>query len=205
MSNSEYSNFPPPSMHSNNSMARKNFKLNYDPENNKNNIYARKLQGQVPATNSQFAENPLTKMLQPVNITKSKRFARDKLNITDIPGAQVDVYKKYRMIEGREYIDTSDIRGAQPAQLKHSKPMTGPDYKLYTKDINPDKWKTKRVVDPLKPEYEMSTKSGRMMRVGQIEGSQPKIHISPETRRFANYVEDIDGTKPKKLTAINDE
>jgi len=44
--------------------------------------------------------------------------------------------------------------------------MTGPDYKLYTKDINPDKWQTKRMVDPLKPEYDVSTKSGRMMRIG---------------------------------------
>lgn len=44
--------------------------------------------------------------------------------------------------------------------------MNGPDYKLYTKDINPDKWKTKRVVDPLKPEYEFPTRSGRLMRIG---------------------------------------
>ena len=57
--------------------------------------------------------------------------------------------------------------------------MTGPDYKLYTKDINPDKWQTKRMVDPLKPEYDVSTKSGRMMRIGQIEKNTPKITISP--------------------------
>ena len=54
-------------------------------------------------------------MLQPDNVTKSKRFVRDKLNISDIPGAQVDVYKRYRSIEGRDYINANDIDGATPA------------------------------------------------------------------------------------------
>ena len=54
-------------------------------------------------------------MLQPIEVTKSKRFARDKLNISDIPGAQSDVYRKYRNLDGREYIDTGDIKGAQPS------------------------------------------------------------------------------------------
>lgn len=92
-----------------NPTAKKNFRLNYDPENNKNNIYARKLTKEVPQVTKQFSDNPLTKMLQPIEVTKSKRFARDKLNISDIPGAQSDVYKKYRNIEGREYIDAGDI------------------------------------------------------------------------------------------------
>lgn len=47
--------------------------------------------------------------------------------------------------------------------------MSGLDYKLYTKDINGDKWQTKRMVNPLTPEYEMPTKSGRMVRLGRIE------------------------------------
>lgn len=74
---------------------------------------------------------------------------RDKLNISDIPGAKPDVYKRQRNIEGKEYIDTYDIEGAQPSQLKQNKPQTGPDYKLYIRDINPEKWTSKRIVDPL--------------------------------------------------------
>lgn len=54
-------------------------------------------------------------MMQPQDITKSKRFVRDKLNISDIPGAKPDVYKKHRNIEGKEYIDTNDIEGARPS------------------------------------------------------------------------------------------
>ena len=57
-------------------------------------------------------------MLHPNDITKSKRFARDRLNVSDIQGAKPDVYKKLRNIEGREYIDAGDIEGARPAQLK---------------------------------------------------------------------------------------
>lgn len=59
-----------------------------------------------------FKENPLTKMMQPNDITKSKRYVRDKLNISDIQGAKPDVYKRIRNIEGREYINANDISGA---------------------------------------------------------------------------------------------
>lgn len=78
--------------------------------------------------------------MQPQNITKSKRFVKDRLNISDISGAQPDVYKNLRNIEGRESIFTDDIEGAKPSNMKQNKPRTGPDYKFYTKDINPDKW-----------------------------------------------------------------
>lgn len=36
------------SSYSKNQYTRKNFVLNYDPENNKNNIYARKLNREIP-------------------------------------------------------------------------------------------------------------------------------------------------------------
>lgn len=69
--------------------------------------------------------------------------------------------------------------------------MTGPDYKLYTKDINGDKWHSKRTVDPLSPQYEIPTKSGRKVRIGPIDKNAPKMNVSPMTRRVANYVNDI--------------
>jgi len=40
-------------------------------------------------------------MLQPNDVTKSKRFVKDKLNISDISGTKPDVYRKYRNFEGR--------------------------------------------------------------------------------------------------------
>lgn len=129
-------------------------------------------------------------MLQPQEVTKSKRYAKDNLNISDIPGVKPDVYKRYRHLEGRNYLDTKDINGEKPAWHSKSQISRGPDYKLYTKDINPEKWRTKRVVNPLEPEYFISTKSGRSMtKIGQIEKSHPKNNVSPTTNQLANFIE----------------
>jgi len=49
------------------------------------------------------------------------------------------------------------------------------------------------------------TKSGRKMIIGYIEKSAPKANISPQTRRIANYVADIDGTLPRRGYSISDE
>ena len=45
--------------------SRKGFQINYDPENNKNNIYARKLNREIPVSKDLFSQNPLTKIMQP--------------------------------------------------------------------------------------------------------------------------------------------
>lgn len=57
----------------------------------------------------------------------------------------------------------------------------------------------------MKPEYEVSTKSGRMMRIGQIDKSAPRVNISPQTKRRANYIGDIEGSGPRKGNSINEE
>ena len=43
------------------------------------------------------------------------------------------------------------------------------------------------------------------MRIGEIEKSAPKVNISPQTKRIANYVGDIEGTRPKQGLAINED
>ena len=54
-----------------------------------------------------------------MDISKSKRYVRDKLNISDIPGVKPDVYKWQRNFEGRsDYMNTDNIDGAKPAPLK---------------------------------------------------------------------------------------
>ena len=96
----------------------KHFVINYDPDANRRNIYARKLDRPLPGTRDQFAANPFTKLLQPTDVTKSKRFVRDKLNISDIPGVKPDVYKNHIHLEGRQYLEVSDIDGARPSPMK---------------------------------------------------------------------------------------
>lgn len=56
----------------------------------------------------------------------------------------------------------------------------------------------------MKPEYEVPTKSGRKMIIGYIERNGPKTNISPQTKRIANYIGDIDGTVPKRGYSISD-
>ena len=111
--------------------------------------------------------------MQPQEVSTSKRFARDMLNTQDIEGAQPDVYKNQRYLGGREYIDVKDIDGTSPNKLyKFERDFT---LNLYTKDINPQKWSSKRVVNPLTPEYEFPSQSGRkMISLGPVEKSQPK-------------------------------
>ena len=43
------------------------------------------------------------------------------------------------------------------------------------------------------------------MRIGVIDRNTPQPQISKATRRIANFVHDIDGTRPKKLNAITEE
>jgi len=64
----------------------KGFKLNYNPEANWKNVYARKFNKQLPVQKEQFSTNPFTKLMQPQEVPISKRFKKDNLNISDIPG-----------------------------------------------------------------------------------------------------------------------
>lgn len=43
------------------------------------------------------------------------------------------------------------------------------------------------------------------MRIGNIEKSAPKANISPQTKRIANYVGDIDGSRPRVMNSINED
>lgn len=67
------------------------------------------------------------------------------MGTSDIPGARPDVYKRLRHLEGREYLSVKDITGAQPFTRKFNR---GHDFKLYTKDIAPERWVSKRSVNP---------------------------------------------------------
>lgn len=60
------------------------------------------------------------------------------------------------------------------------------------------------MVDPLKPEYEMPTKSGRKIIIGPIEKSMPKVSNYPMTKRIVNYVGDLNGSLAMRLNSINE-
>lgn len=103
-------------------------------------------------------------------------------------------------------MDLNDIDRSKPQQLKQNKVTNIRDNKIDVKDIDSPKaikFKTNRVSDPLNPVYQMQTASRRhVLTMGQIEGSQPKQHKSPTTKRMTNIVDDIAGTKSKDKGTI---
>ena len=71
-----------------------------NPDDNKFNIFERQTTKQVPKTRDRFTHNPLAKLLNPDiqkrEVANINRFKHDKLDITDIEGTNVDVYKNYK-------------------------------------------------------------------------------------------------------------
>lgn len=134
------------------------------------------------------------------------RFHHDKLNVKDIQGTQSDVYGKYKLIEGRDGMDQSDIERSRPNQLKQNRITNIPDYKISVKDIDSpgaNKFKSTRITDPMNPVYKMETQSRRhVIEMGKIDGNAPKITRSPVTRRFVNDVSDIEGSRPRERGSI---
>lgn len=98
-------------------------------------------------------------MLQP-NIQKPQKnsdYNHDKLDVTDIKGTNPDLYKKYKNLEGRNYMDMSDIDKNKPTQLKQNKITNIPDYKAFAQDINAPlhpKFVSNRETNPLDPAYQ---------------------------------------------------
>ena len=66
---------------------QKKIAVSYNPEKNRKNIFARDAKQAVPPTRDMFKGNPMNGIFQPQNITKSKRYCHDKLNVSDIPMA----------------------------------------------------------------------------------------------------------------------
>lgn len=73
--------------------------INYVPQDNKKNVYERKLNKEVPKTRDRFVKNAFTQLLNPQienETTLKKRFDHDKLNIKDIEGTGTETYGRYR-------------------------------------------------------------------------------------------------------------
>ena len=90
----------------------------YNPDSNKKNIYDRKLvRSHMPATRDRFIANPMSNILAPKIAEKreaNRFFHHDKLDIKDIAGAIVNTYGKQKNIQGRNYMDLSDIDKTRP-------------------------------------------------------------------------------------------
>ena len=182
---------------------------NWKPNVNKFNIFERNMRSQVPKTRDRFTKDAFANLLAPAVDNyeeRSKNYVHDKLAIKDIAGSTVNTYGHAKRIEGRNYMDLTDIQKTKPNQLKQNRVTNIPDYKIDTHDIDKpthNKFKTNRTGDPLNPHYVMQTQSRRhVMQMGEIDGSHPKALRSTVTRRAINKIDDIAGSKTKDKGTI---
>ena len=112
------------------------------------------------------------------NKHQKKYQIRDHMNVSDIV-EEGRVFKKQQVIDKNDHILTDEILGKK---------------KMYIKDHS-----------PLEPHYIMTTKSKRMIVLGEIEGGRPKQFVkkdaNKDTKRYMR-VSDIVGASPKERTCI---
>ena len=68
-------------------------------------------------------------------VVKETSYKTDKLNVQDIQGTNTDTYGKHKKIQGRNYMDISDIEKTQPKTLKQNRITNIPDYKINAGDV----------------------------------------------------------------------
>ena len=119
------------------------------------------------------------------------KFIRDNITNDDIDGAKP---KKPKYFATRETMKVDDIEGTKSKPYPNRKTR----YSSYDySDVTNDKFKSKRVTNPLNPSYFHKTEDGKVEEIGNIEGSRPKV---PNIRKrgpkeMSLNVNDIDGTQ----------
>lgn len=137
--------------------------------------------------------NPLTPVYNlasfEVKPSTPPRFLRDSINIDDIEGTKPSVYSKWQT---RNSSDVKDIFGAT---AKPRRNLNKPDL-MNPKDINTiEVFESKRVTNPLMPEYLCRNEDNQVIVVGEVEGSKPRrmvnLNQAPHSRHLSTG--DIEG------------
>ena len=93
----------------------------------------------------------------------------NKFNIADISGHQpnlLDLIKERNPSRDRSYLHTHDIDGAQSRYYRIKDKLKGRwNLNLETKDITEGRWKSRRMVNPLNPNYPLLGQTAYRMRV----------------------------------------
>ena len=135
----------------------------------------------------------------------SPRFIRpDNLDVKDIKGAQPEIHKKQKNLSTRDHLNISDIieesKGFKRRDVGFNK-----NKELLTDEVLGRKKSYNKQSSPLDPQYIMSTKSRRMIVIGEVDGGKPKQFvkrdINKDTKRYMR-VDDISGAQPKLLDTI---
>ena len=118
------------------------------------------------------------------------KFIRDNINIDDIQGTKPETYYKSKL---RDTMGVADIEGAKPVPEKQLKK---PNFYDPTDILKGEEREQKTGTNPLAPEYKWRDEDGKLLTIGQVEGSKPrelvKAASSPHTRHLNNS--DIEGS-----------
>lgn len=156
----------------------------------------------ISSTNQKPGQFKSTRMTNPLNpvynlpsfelrpITPPK-FIRDSISIQDISGAKPEKYFKWQT---RDTIGVSDIDGARP---KPERTFVKPDL-MNPKDINGEGFQSKRITNPLEPNYAHRDSEGNLISIGLVPGSKSKPALgagwNPHRRNLDT--QDIEGSAP---------
>lgn len=140
-------------------------------------------------------QTPFDKLMQP---SSSPRYQReDRIAVHDIKGAQSVTNHKAKLFSVRDHINVNDIN--DEGRVFKPKPFNKNEV-LLTDEILGKKRYISKEYNPLEPKYVMSTKSRRMMVLGDIDGGKPRQHVKLEQRKdTGRYLrsDDIVGAAPK--------
>lgn len=103
---------------------------------------------------------------------------RDHINVNDIID-EARVFRPSQVINKNDSLLTDDVLGKK---------------KIFIRDTS-----------PLDPKYIMSTKSKRIMIIGDVDGGKPKQFVKNNLRKDTKRsmrVDDISGASPKEMIAI---
>ncbi|CAG9312313.1 unnamed protein product [Blepharisma stoltei] len=120
------------------------------------------------------------------------KFVRDSIQITDIDGTKPEAYFKWQT---RNSMNITDIDGARP---KPDKKPKKPNF-MDPRDINKgDVVEYGRNTNPLMPQYSVRDYEGKLVTIGEVEGSKPKVLINKSTSPHQRHLntQDIDGAVP---------
>jgi len=147
------------------------------------------------------ADNPFHSLVHP---SKSPRFARaDKIDVKDIRGAQSTTNQKAKQYQMRDHINVSDI--VEEGRFYKREQVINKNDSLLTDEILGKKKQYVKDHSPLDPKYVVSTKSKRMIIIGDIEGGKPKQFVKPQPRKDTKRylrVDDIEGASPKEKQTV---
>jgi hypothetical protein len=105
----------------------------------------------------------------------------DKLDIKDIKGSQSTTNQKAKIYQIRDHINVNDI--VEEARFYKLNQVINKNDTLLTDDVLGKKKLYLKDHSPLDPKYIISTKSKRMMVIGDIEGGKPKQFVKPQLRK----------------------